>query len=335
VSRGDILPDPFAESGWRPRRTSVDVLGARVDVESNHRDLLDLASRAFGGLPAHRLGSPRRLRLVLKCVEDASPRPWRQPPRPRLASGGGLLIGAYDAGNFALVSPALRTALVHVTPHALRFPQPVRHELIEFATLTLAARVQQLTSLHAACVGLRDRGLLLIGDSGAGKSTMCLAAALAGLALLSEDSVFVAADRLLATGPANFLHVRRDGLRFVDDAALRRAIAAAPTIRRRSGVRKLEVDLRGGALPVARRALRLAGVVVLSARPRGSGPVLRPLAGAAVLQALRASQAYARTQPRWDRFERHVARLPGYRLLRGSHPGEGADALRAVLESAR
>jgi energy-coupling factor transporter ATP-binding protein EcfA2 len=211
----------------------------------------------------------------------------------------------------------------------------VRYELIEFAAVTLAARVQRLVPLHAACVGRRDRGLLLLGASGAGKSTMCLAAALAGVELLSEDSVFVAAERMLATGLPNYLHVRRDGLRFVDDRAARRSLAAAPTIRRRSGARKLEVDLRESALPVSRRALQIAGVVVLSARRAKSGALLRSLRRADVLASLRGSQGYARHQPAWDRFERKVGQLPGYVLRRGSHPREGAEALRAILDSAR
>ena len=36
------------------------------------------------------------------------------------------------------------------------------------AVFTLAARVQQLVPLHAACVGLKGRGVLIMGASGAG-----------------------------------------------------------------------------------------------------------------------------------------------------------------------
>jgi hypothetical protein len=286
-------------------------------------------------LPRHRLGVAQRLRLVLKCTAGGSSRRWRNPPLPKLGSGGGILTSSFDAANFAVVAPDSRLAFVNVSPQALRFAYHLRYELIEFAAMTLAARARRLVPLHAACVGRRGRGLLLVGDSGAGKSTTCLAAALAGMELLSEDSVFVAPGRMLATGLPNYLHLRRDGLRFVDDRATRRAIEAAPTIRRRSGVRKIELDLRGSALPVTRRALRVAGVVVLSARPRKSAAMLRTLRPADVLAALRESQGYARRQPGWDRFERKIAGLPGYGLRRGSHPRDGAEALRTLLDSAR
>jgi hypothetical protein len=56
----------------------------------------------------------------------------------------------------------------------LRFPYHARYELIEFAVFTLAARAQGLVPLHAACVGEEGRGLLLMGESGAGKSTASL-----------------------------------------------------------------------------------------------------------------------------------------------------------------
>jgi energy-coupling factor transporter ATP-binding protein EcfA2 len=327
----DQPADPFGETGWRAHRKVVSVLGARVNIECNHRGLLALAERAFDGLPVHRLGESRSLRLVLKCAGNDSTAHWTQPPAPRLASGDGFLFSSIDPQTFALVAPGALTALVHVSPRALRFPYHVRYELIEFAGLTLSARTQRLIPLHAACFCSDGRAVLVLGDSGAGKSTLCLTAALAGFELLSEDSVFVEAESLLATGVANFLHLRTDGLKFVDDVKTRRTLESAPTIRRRSGVRKLEIDLRAGVLPVARRATRLGAVVVLSARRAKARPVLRGLGRAGVMAALRASQGYARAQPGWRTFERNIARLPGYLLERGAHPRDGAAALRDAL----
>jgi len=326
--------DPFEARGWKAHRKIVSVLGSRISLEANHRGLLALAASAFDGLPAHRMGDARRLRLVLKCTSGPSAQRWRRPPAPRLASGDGFLMSAFDPANFALVSPRQHAALVHVSPDALRFPYHLRYELIEFAGLMLAARVRQLIPLHAACVMRRGRTFLLLGDSGAGKSTLCLAAGLAGFELLSEDSVFVTAGDLCATGVANFLHVEREGLRFVEDVAVRRALGAAPTIERRSGIRKLEIDLRTGALPVARRAAPLTAVIVLSSRRATSAPLLRPLGSAGMLRALRASQGYARLRTGWQTFERNLARLPAYLLERGAHPREGAEAL-LVLARAR
>src|SRR5258708_6306038 len=97
----------------------------------------------------------------------------------------------------------------------LRFPYHIRYELIEFAVFMLACRAQRLVPMHAACVGLDGRGILLMGPSGSGKSTVALHCLLAGFDFLSEDSVFVASKSMGATGVANFLHVREDSLRWL------------------------------------------------------------------------------------------------------------------------
>jgi len=107
-----------------------------------------------------------------------------------------------------------------------RFPYHTRYELIEFAVFTLAARVQSLVSLHAACVGHGGRGVLLLGPSGSGKSTVALQCLLQGLDFVAEDSVFVETGSMLTTGIANFMHVRSDSLRWVERARDARRSAA-------------------------------------------------------------------------------------------------------------
>jgi serine kinase of HPr protein (carbohydrate metabolism regulator) len=97
----------------------------------------------------------------------------------------------------------------------LRHAYHARYELIEFAVYVLAARTQGLVPLHAAAVGPRGRGVLLMGDSGAGKSTIALHCLLQGLEMVSEVGVFVAPEHLLATGIASFLHLRSGALRLL------------------------------------------------------------------------------------------------------------------------
>ena len=135
----------------------------------------------------------------------------------------------------------------------------VRYELIEFAVYCLAARAQRLVPLHAACVGAAGGAALLLGASGAGKSTLVLHALQAGLTFLAEDSVLVEPRGLLATGVPSFLHLRLDAPRFLTGTALATALRKAPLIVRRSGVRKYELDTRGGAVRAGARPAALAG----------------------------------------------------------------------------
>jgi hypothetical protein len=247
-----------------------------------------------------------------------------------MLNGAGFLGGAAPAANFVLVSPREHAAIAVISPQMLRFRYHTRYEMIEFAVFTLAARAQQLVPLHAACVGRGQRGVLLMGPSGAGKSTVALQCLSAGFDFLSEDSVFVAPDSMLATGVANFLHVRADSANWQSPAEAAR-IRRSPVIQRRSGVKKFEMDLRQGPFRLAKSPLKIASIVFLSPRRAGAEPLLKPLSRSELLKRLAAEQAYAARQPQWRPFARNAARLTGYELRRGRHPHESAVALGSLL----
>lgn len=328
--------DPFRERR-RARSRVHHVLGLPVRFESESAALLALADSAFGALPRRRVAAraghvksrrqaaPFVIRLVL--VADGAP----QEQAVTLAAGGGWLCGATAGAGFALMDPARRAAFVGIPRALLRDGYTARYELLEFATLTLLARAQPLVPLHAAAVVLGDRCALLLGDRGAGKSTLCLHAMLAGLRLLSEDSVFVSADARLAAGVPGFLHLRLDATRWVRGTRHAATLARAARIRRRSGVRKLELDLRRSGLPLAASPVRLAAVIALGLSDRGTAP-LRALRPRELRALLAADQPYAASRPEWRRFERAVARIPAYALSRALAPPEAIRTLRAVLE---
>jgi len=275
-----------------------------------------------------------RLRVSLQLMSGGPQRSrrGREPPPLSMISGGGFLGGATHGSNFVVLSPQERSALVGISPQMLRFPYHTRYELIEFAVFALAARVQGLVSLHAACVGRGGRGVLMMGPSGAGKSTVALQCLLQGLDFLSEDAVFVAPDSLLATGIANFLHVPANSLRWVERDRDAAAIRRSPVIRRRSGVKKFELDLRRGSYRLAASALQVGAVVFLSPKSAGTGSLLRPLSKSKLLAELSKAQAYAANQPEWPTFKKRVCGLDAFELRRGLHPIEAVEALRTLLD---
>jgi hypothetical protein len=329
------LPDPFGERrrpAWRERRQ---LLGARFEFESDTRALIEIVRTAYARLPTHSLTrqAPQlRVRLALNSGAAVPPlAPRREPPRVQALSGAGLLCGAVGPASFVALSPQQRSALIVVAGEMLRYPYHLRYELLEFAVYVLATRVQRLVPLHAGCWGRNGRGLLLIGASGAGKSTLVLQALLDGLELLAEDSVLVKPAGLMATGVANFLHLRRDSLRFVARSERAALSAAATLIRRRSGVQKLAIDLRRLRCRLAAAPQRICALVFISRRRAGRGPLLRPLPRGNVLRRLAATQRYAAQQAGWPEFLRRVAALPAYELRRGGHPRASLAALCEVL----
>jgi len=328
----DQVSDPFGERAATLATERFRLLGGQFRFDSNSRQLLRLVDSAYADLPRHRLPTPvpqLRVRLLLATDERSASR--SEPAPLAMLSGPGILGGAAASSNFVILSPRERSALVVVSRQMLRFAYHTRYELIEFAVFTLAARAQGLVPLHAACVGQGGRGLLLMGPSGAGKSTVALQCLLQGFDFLSEDSVFVAPDTMLATGVANFLHVRADSLRWIARESDAAAIRNSPVIRRRSGVQKFELDLRQGRYRLAASPLKIGAVVFLSPKKAGDGPLLRPLPKSGLSAKLAAAQAYAANQPEWPAFSKRVSDLDAFELRRGRHPLEAVEALRRLL----
>jgi hypothetical protein len=341
VKHSEPTADPFGERRQPALRERKQLLGGQFLFESDSRGLVDIVQTAYADLPPHRFpgAAPRfQLRLVLGAETSRSARPNGQsdePPAVVPSAGTGLLCGATAPSSFVALSLEQRSALLVVAEPMLRFPYNVRYELLEFAVYTLAARVQGLVPLHAACVGRAGRGLLLIGDSGAGKSTVALHCLLEGLDFLAEDSVLVRPNGLLATGIASFLHIRADSLRFLTGSAHAGDIRRSPTILRRSGVEKLEIDLRRPGYRLAARPLRLGAIVFLSAQSPGRAPLLTSLRSSEAKERLAASQRYAASQPSWGAFRRQVSRMPAFELRRGRHPLEAVEALEKLLSGSR
>lgn len=325
--------DPFGEDIRARFRARLSVLAGDFAVESSAAALIELATEAFGGLPKHTLErTPRRFKVRL--VLTAHRQTWARgsaPPQPVLGAGAGLLSATVDAGNFVVVDPASARALVCVSEAMLRHRYYARYELVELAFLTLAARGQSLVPLHAACVGAAGKGVLLMGVSGTGKSTLTLHALSAGMQVLSEDSAFVALAGPHVTGVPSYLHLPLQALRFLRSQRLRRTIEQSPTIERRSGSRKFEVDLRSLDGTIARAPLKLAATVFLSRRAAGRQPALRALARKALLERLRHEQPYASARPNWRAFERRIAAVPAYELRRPDHPDVAVALLERLL----
>jgi hypothetical protein len=336
----DLYSDPFGERAKLEGRPPLHLLGGRFHFESDSPLLLSLVDSAYADLPRHRLpgrAPPFKVRLLLAPGRphppDRQPRRRRrpEPPLPSMLCGPGLLGAATASSDFVVLSAAARAALVVLSRPMLGFPYHARYEFIEFTVFSLASRSLGLASLHAACVGRDGRGILLMGPSGSGKSTVTLLALLQGLEILSEDSVFVAPETLLATGVANFLHVRSDSLRWVARAPHAAAIRASPVIQRRSGIRKFEMDLRRTGYRLAPSPLKIIAAVFLSAQSAGNRARLLPLSASAMRARLTAAQAYAANQPGWGRFSRNVSKLEAFELRRGRHPLASVEALEELL----
>jgi hypothetical protein len=325
------VADPFGEHTACGFGLQRKVLGGRFHFASDNEALLQLVEVAYGGLPAYELPRAEDFHVELR-LRPARTRYRREPPPVRHQAGAGLLCGVVDEHNYAVLDPRGRRALVVASQAMLRRPYHLRYELIEFAVFTLATRGMGLVPLHGACVGHGGRGVLLLGDSGAGKSTLALHSLLHGLDFLAEDAVFVQPHTLLATGVPNFLHLRPDALGLLPDGATRDWLQRSPRIRRRSGVEKIEADLRQGAGRLAGRPLELVGAVMVTGE-RADGELLSPVDTDTAATWLAANQPYAAGQPGWQAFAQALAGRGVYRLRRGGDPRASVEILRRLLDA--
>jgi hypothetical protein len=330
-----MLANPFGEGASRNLRRRFCVLGMRLDVETSHPQLLSAAEAAFGGLPAHRLSAAARVRLGLALTPQlvGPSRERRTPPRPlEFFSVADSLCAAGEESTFVSVTPETRSALVAASPRYLRFPYHLRYEVIELAGYLLAARTMGLVPLHAACVSLGGRAALLMGPSGSGKSTATAHCVAEGLDFVAEDSVLVEPRSARATGLANYLHLRTDSLRRLrNEPSLREALRASPVIRRRSGVAKLEIDMRNGPFRLATEPPRIEAIVFLSATGAAGGPLLLAQGKRETARRLRLEQPYAARQTGWAEFVKRMQTIEAFELRRGRHPRESAEALALLL----
>jgi len=153
-----------------------------------------------------------------------------------------------------------------------------------------------------------------------------------GLDFLAEDSVLVRPDGLLATGVANFLHVRPDSLRFLEDAGNLADIRRSCVIRRRSGVEKFEIDLRHRGTGWLRR--RCGSAQWYSSRPDEPAPAA---AGAddqgPTDSATRREPAVRRQSARMDGLHPTGIPLACVRAAQGSPPASGGRSSGKIVAS--
>ena len=250
----------------------------------------------------------------------------RWPPGP----AGSVVVGRCA---FAVMSPGGVRRWWAFRHRLLRHRYTARHyELVEFAALTLLARARALVPLHAAAVVCEGQCVLLLGDSGAGKSTLCLCTRCMRDCRCSPRTV-CSSPGTRASRPACrvFCSCPADATRWLQGAPRVPRVDGASFIRRRGGVRKLEIDLRRARLPLAASPVRLGAVVVLEGKSAGRTPLMRLLQRRALLAALDASQPYAASRPEWPDFRKAITRIPAFAMRRASEPRAAVDALRAAL----
>lgn len=160
-------------------------LGFPLRVRTNSAEVLHQCARKWGNFEPRTLNNP--IEADIHVVDSAAS---ECPPVARCHFMGNLLVMVADSHNVCTAEfPWGRTRMV-ISTAAVRYPHYLNQTFLEAAPATqLCTRF--VTPIHSACVVLDGHGLLLCGDSGAGKTSLSYACARAGWQFVADDTTYL------------------------------------------------------------------------------------------------------------------------------------------------
>lgn len=129
------------------------------------------------------------------------------PPATKCHFMGNVLVMVADTRNVCIVDfPWGKTRMV-ISTAALQHPHYFNQTFLE-AAAACQLSTRFVTAIHAACVVLDGRGVLLCGDSGAGKTSLSYACARAGWKFVADDTSYLLHNETTRRVIGNFHRVR-------------------------------------------------------------------------------------------------------------------------------
>lgn len=263
-----IVPEEIAAAAWDPVRSAFELplrsvfhpLGFSVELHTNCDAVLAAAEESWGGL--RRMFEEPPLRIDMGVVEDGSS---GAAATPLCRARENLMASISDAGNFAILDLSRGFAFSWLTRATVEDRMSFRFNFLEGTVMSLLMG-RYLTPIHAACVTLNGRGVLLCGESGAGKSSLSLACARRGWTLVGDDTSSLVRSRKGRTVVGNPRQIR-----FRESAVqLFPELASERLTRRVNG--ELAIELATAALPEITTAPQAAVEHVVFLNRQESGP---------------------------------------------------------------
>jgi hypothetical protein len=161
-------------------------IGQPLLMETNCREVLETAIRLWSGWPRrNENASPVRFRIAVSDSDSSTPL------KPAMPSGQAHLISVvHSAENFAIADVARSFAFARLTRDVARDAAYLRYHFLDLIVWHLLD-ASHSTLVHASCVAIHGRAVVLCGDSGAGKTSLAYACARRGWNFLSDDITHV------------------------------------------------------------------------------------------------------------------------------------------------
>ena len=156
--------------------------GFAAHIKSNDPDVIRSAELSWGAYQERFREVPIELRVIVsECVSR------RQPQTPVFRAQSNLLTLVSDADNYGCCDLSKGFGFACLTRAAVTHGDFLRYNFLEGMVYTLLD-TQYLATIHGACISRDGCGVLLVGESGAGKSSLTYACTRRGWTYISDDA---------------------------------------------------------------------------------------------------------------------------------------------------
>jgi hypothetical protein len=205
--------DPIGCEFSLPLKAVFHPLGFSVEIATNCADVLATAEANWKSFGKVFSAPPVQLRIaVIKTHASECPSP------PTCRGQRNLVMFVASPLDFAVCDLTTGFASCWLSAATVENGAYLRYHFLDAMALLLIEALY-LTPIHAACVAFQGRGLLLCGDSGAGKSSLSFACARRGWTFISDDANFLVrgGKQRVVVGNPHHLHFRESATELFAD----------------------------------------------------------------------------------------------------------------------
>ncbi len=259
--------DPLLAAVALPFRGLYYPFGFPAQIETNSHLVVKASEANWAGLMP-RFDEP----AVLVRVAVSERAVGECPDTPVYRAQRNLLSVVADRDNFGCCDLERGFGAAWLSSTVAEETEYLRYCFLEGMVCSLIESLY-LVSLHAACVAMDGRGVLLSGDSGAGKSSLAYACARRGWTYISDDCSSMVRKRNTRSviGTPDIIRFRENAAELFPEVGVRK-----PRIRAK---RDPSIEIRTSEFPGVRTALESAvdHILFLDRSPRyGAGAQLTP-----------------------------------------------------------
>lgn len=269
VSHGDDNFHPYDRV--LPLRKTFFPLGFPVEIASNSEAVLHAARQSWQMFRP--IYSCEPLRVEIEVSDDDTTDPLCT-PTCRIRDH--FLVSMIDAKNVMVCDLERGYAFGWLSRSVAQSSLHLRYHFLEAAVLSMISTLRA-TALHSACVEAKGRGVLLCGDSGAGKSSLAFAGARSGWRYISDDASYLVLNRTDRTVTGNCHQVRlRDSA-----TQLFAELEDCSITPRATGKPSIEVSIKERPDIATAESTQIDYIIFLN-RHNATAPGLYPISSAAV-----------------------------------------------------